>query len=213
MQVKLLRTLQEGEVRRIGATSVRKIDVRIIAATNRNLIDEVVAGTFREDLFYRLAVAVLKLPPLRERAGDIGLLIDALLEKINEHSQNEPGHKHKKISANAKNILLGHRWPGNIRELQNTLTRAAAWSDTEILDEKDIRDALLPVPTATANAEILNRSLEQGLDLPEIMTTVAQHYLERAMRQTGRNKTRVATLLGLSSYQTLTNWLKKYNVE
>jgi len=213
MQVKLLRTLQEGEIRRIGATSVRKIDVRIIAATNRNLIDEVVAGTFREDLFYRLAVAVLKLPPLRERAGDIGLLIDALLEKINEHSQNEPGHKHKKISANAKNILLGHRWPGNIRELQNTLTRAAAWSDTEILDEKDIRDALLPVPTATANAEILNRSLEQGLDLPEIMTTVAQHYLERAMRQTGRNKTRVATLLGLSSYQTLTNWLKKYNVE
>ena len=80
MQVKLLRTVQEGEVKRIGATQARKVDIRIIAATNRNLIDEVAAGNFREDLFYRLAVAVIKLPPLRERAGDVSLLIDHFLD-------------------------------------------------------------------------------------------------------------------------------------
>ncbi|MBV5329351.1 MAG: sigma 54-interacting transcriptional regulator [Chlorobium sp.] len=213
MQVKLLRTLQEGEIRRIGATGTRKIDVRIIAATNRNLIEEIVTGSFREDLFYRLAVAVLKLPPLRERAGDTGLLIDNLIEKINEQSRNEPDHKHKTISVNAKKLLLGHRWPGNVRELQNTLTRAAVWSVAEVINEDDIRDALLIVPTSTATEDILHRPLENGINLPDLMTSVARHYLERAMKHAGQNKTRVAQLLGLRSYQTLTNWLKKNNLE
>ena len=132
MQVKLLRTVQEGEVKRIGATQPRKIDIRIIAATNRNLIDEVASGSFREDLFYRLAVAVIKLPPLREREGDISLLIDHFGDKINRESSNsEPGYEHKKISASARNILIQHSWPGNVRELQNTLTRAAVWALNE----------------------------------------------------------------------------------
>lgn len=214
MQVKLLRTLQEGEIRRIGATSVRKIDVRIIAATNRNLIEEIVAGSFREDLFYRLAVAVIKLPPLRERAGDIGLLIDSLLEKINEQGKTEPDHKHKKISANAKNLLLRHNWPGNVRELQNTLTRAAVWSEDEVMDEQDIRDALLPVPTASKGKDdILAQPVSGGLHLPEIMETVATHYLKAALAETHGNKTKAAELLGLASYQTLANWMKKYGIE
>jgi transcriptional regulator with PAS, ATPase and Fis domain len=214
MQVKLLRTLQEGEVRRIGATSTRKIDVRIIAATNKNLIEEVAAGNFREDLFYRLAVAVIKLPPLRERAGDIGLLIDSLLDRINEQSKNEPGHKHKKISVNAKNILLQHSWPGNVRELQNTLTRAAIWSAGDVLDEVDIQEALLPIPAAGRGKEtILNQPVSQGINLPEIMKTVAVHYLEKGLSETHGNKTKTSEILGLPSYQTLTNWLKKYGLE
>ena len=110
-QAKILRVLQEKEITRIGATQPIKFDVRIIAATNRNLIDEVAAGHFRSDLFYRIVVAVLKLPPLRERSGDINLLIDRLLDQINKESIEEPGYKHKKISAAVKNLMLQHAWP------------------------------------------------------------------------------------------------------
>ncbi|MEA2083288.1 MAG: sigma 54-interacting transcriptional regulator [Thermodesulfobacteriota bacterium] len=214
MQVKLLRTVQEGEVKRIGTTQPRKIDIRIIAATNRNLIDEVAAGSFREDLFYRLAVAVIKLPPLREREGDVSLLIDRFLDQVNRESGNEPGYKQKKISVSARNLLLLHSWPGNVRELQNTLTRAAVWSLDEELGEEDIREALLPVPTTAKGQDaILNQSLTHGIDLPEIMKTVAVHYLERGLSESHENKTKAAKILGLPSYQTLTNWLKKYGLE
>ncbi len=214
MQVKLLRALQEGEISRIGATSIRKIDARIIAATNRNLIEEVVAGFFREDLFYRLAVAVIKLPPLRGRPGDTGLLIDNLLAKINEQSTNELDCEHKKISANARNLLLSHNWPGNVRELQNTITRAAVWSAGEVMDEADIRDAFLPVPTTgKEKSNILGLSVSEGINLPEIMETVAAHYLQEALAETHGNKTKAAELLGLASYQTLANWMKKYGIE
>ena len=214
MQVKLLRTVQEGELKRIGATKTRKIDIRIIAATNRNLIDEVASGSFREDLFYRLAVAVIKLPPLRERSGDVSLLIDRFIEQINTESGNEPAYKQKKVSASARNLLLQHAWPGNVRELQNTLTRAAVWSLDEELGEEDIREALLPVPaTGNGNDQILNRLLEHGINLPEIMKTVAVHYLERGLAEAHGNKTKASKILGLPSYQTLTNWLTKYGLE
>jgi len=214
MQVKLLRTVQEGEVKRIGTTQARKVDIRIIAATNRNLIEEVAVGSFREDLFYRLAVAVIKLPPLREREGDVSLLIDRFLEQINRESANEPGYKQKRISPSARNLLLLHSWPGNVRELQNTLTRAAVWSLDEELEEEDIREALLPVPASSGGKDtILYQSLAQGIDLPEIMKTVAVHYLERALEKNNGNKTKTAKTLGLPSYQTLTNWLKKYDLE
>ncbi len=214
MQVKLLRTVQEGEVQRIGETATRKIDIRIIAATNRNLMDEVAAGSFREDLFYRLAVAVIKLPPLRERTGDVSLLIDKFLDQINRESCDEPGYKQKKISASARNLLLQHVWPGNVRELQNTLTRAAVWSVEESLGEEDIREALLTIPhVGEASGDILAHQLGEGFSLPDIMKTVAVHYLKKAHGETHGNKTKSAEILGLRSYQTLTNWLKKYELE
>jgi transcriptional regulator with PAS, ATPase and Fis domain len=213
MQVKLLRTLQEGEIKRIGSTAAKKIDIRIIAATNRNLIDAVAAGAFREDLFYRLAVAVIKLPPLREREGDISLLIDQFLDRINRESLNEPGYKQKKISVSARNLLLLHTWPGNVRELQNTLTRAAVWSFDEAIDEKDIREALLPVPASDREKDmVLNQPLGEGFNLPDIMKTVAVHYLERGLAEAHGNKTKASEILGLPSYQTLTNWMKKYGI-
>lgn len=214
MQVKLLRTVQEGEVRRIGATKVLQVDIRIIAATNRNLIDEVATGSFREDLFYRLAVAVIKLPPLRERAGDVSLLIDKFLARINRESINEPGYSSKKVSAAAINIMLQHSWPGNVRELQNTLTRAAVWSMDEEIGEEDIREALLPVPAGGTGVEfILNQPLGGGIDLPAIIKTVAVHYLKRGLAESHGNKTKTAGILGISNYQTLTNWLRKYGIE
>lgn len=214
IQVKLLRTLQEGEVKRIGATRIRNVDVRIIAATNRNLMEEVSAGSFREDLFYRLAVAVIKLPPLRDRSGDIGLLVDQFLTRINRENEIVSGQTHKKLSVLARNILLQHFWPGNIRELQNTLTRAMVWAVDETLSDNDIKDALLPVKAAGACIDnILNQSLENGIDLPSIINTVAVHYLERGLEQTHGNKTNTAKILGLPSYQTLTNWLKRYGLE
>ena len=212
IQVKLLRVLQEGEVTPVGSSDPRKIDVRVITATNRTLIDEVSTGNFREDLFYRLAVAIIKLPPLRERAGDISLLIDKLLEQINGPSL-EVGWKHKTISAAGKNLMLQHSWPGNVRELVNTLQRAVIWADGESIGLEDVRDAILSPPSAKSTNGVMDRPIDAGVQLEALMATVARHYLRKALNHTKGNKTRAADLLGLGSYQTLTNWLEKYGVE
>lgn len=211
-QVKLLRALQEGEVVRVGAVSPVAVDVRVIAATNRKLTEEVVAGRFREDLFYRLAVAVMQVPALRDRSGDLSLLIDHLLDQINVQHASTPGFQHKKVSANAKNLLLQHTWPGNIRELMNTLQRAAIWSAGPSISAEDMREALLP-PPRSSEVSLLDKPLGDGFDLQEVLELVARHYLQRALDEAGGNKTRAAQLVGLPSYQTLTNWLKKYKVE
>jgi transcriptional regulator with PAS, ATPase and Fis domain len=213
VQVKLLRTLQEGVVTPVGSSEARKVDARIIAATNRTLIDEVASGRFREDLFYRLAVAIIKLPPLRERAGDISLLIDAMLAHVNEESA-KLGLKHKKLSVSAKNIMLQHRWPGNVRELLNTLQRASAWSDDENISAEAMRDAILMAQPAKPSQEgVLDRPIAEGVELEEVLAMVARHYIERALAHSHNNKTQAATLLGLGSYQTLTNWMKRYGID
>ncbi len=210
-QVKLLRVIQEGEVVRLGSTKVAKVDVRIIAATNRTLTDEIAAGRFREDLFYRLAVAVLKIPPLRDRTGDLGLLIDYLLDQVNEEAKSEPGFKHKKLSAGARNLMLSHSWPGNVRELLNTLRRAAIWSDGATITVEDAREAVLPAASA-GTSEVLGRPLGGVFNLQELLAQVARHYLGRALDEAAGNKTKAAELVGLPSYQTLTNWLTRYEV-
>jgi DNA-binding NtrC family response regulator len=213
-QVKLLRTLQEKKVQRLGTSKVIEVDVRIIAATNRNLLEEVSLGRFRQDLFHRLAIGVLQLPPLRERQGDVGPLIDSILGRLNEESSRLPGWKHKKLSAAARNLLLQHPWPGNVRELYNTLSRVLIWTPTDTIEANDIREALLPHTThAKGDETILNRPLGNGLELRELMTEVATHYLKRALTQAQGNKTEAAKLVGLPGYQTLTNWLRKYDVQ
>ena len=211
MQVRLLRVLQEGEVVRLGESKPRKVDVRIVAATNRNLIKEVSEGRFREDLFYRIAVAYLKLPPLSEREGDMGLLINHSLELINQENEIQPGYKHKKISASARNLLLNYHWPGNIRELQNTLRRAMIWTDGENLTQQDIEEALLPA-FGKQDENILNRPLDADFSLPDLINEVAKHYLNRALKESNTKK-EAAELVGLPSYQTLTNWAKKHGVD
>jgi DNA-binding NtrC family response regulator len=211
-QVKLLRALQEGEVRRLGAKESIRVDVRIISATNRNLLGEVAEGRFRADLFYRLAVAVLKLPSLKEREGDVSLLVEYFLEKINEDSGKEPGYQRKSLSISARKLLLNHSWPGNARELLNTLLRAAVWSQGATIQAEDVREAMLP-ELKSEREGILDRPLGDGLNLDEILSTVARHYLLRAVEESHGNKTKAAELLGLSSYQTLTNWLKRYQIQ
>jgi DNA-binding NtrC family response regulator len=211
-QVKLLRTIQEGEVVRLGSRKTIKIDVRIISATNRTLINEVAQGKFRADLFYRLAVAIIIIPPLRERPGDLSLLIDKLFERVNEESATEPGYHHKKLSPSAKNLLLNHGWPGNVRELLNTLRRLAIWSPASVIGVEDIREALLP-DFSVSREGILNLPLGHGLNLLGILSGVARHYLSRALEEARGNKTLAAKLLGLPNYQTFTNWLKKYGIK
>ena len=211
-QVKLLRALQEKEIVRVGATSPVKIDVRIIAATNRNLIEEMSNERFRVDLFYRLAVAVLRIPPLRERSGDIGLLVDKLLDQINQESVGEPGYNYKKVSVAAKNLLLQHSWPGNVRELQNTLRRAAIWSTATVLDVEDLREAILP-ESFKEDVNLLNRPLGDGFNLIEITDKISRHYIARALKEAHGNKTKAAQLVGLPNYQTFSNWMKKYDVK
>ena len=208
----MLRTLQESEVTRVGSTKPTKVDFRIIAATNRSLIEEIAKGTFRSDLFYRIAVAVLQVPPVRDRPGDLSLLIEKLWEKINSESKGEPGFTQKELSSGARNLLLSHSWPGNVRELLNTLRRAAIWSEGTTIGSKDIREALLPVPAGN-DRQALNRPIGEGFDLAGLLSRVARHYLTRAIEQAGGNKTQAADILGLPSYQTLTNWLKKYGVD
>lgn len=212
VQVKLLRVLQENEVTRVGARRPKAVDVRIVAATNRSVVDEVAAGRFREDLFYRLAVAVLKLPPLRERSGDVGLLVDELLEQVNHDASGEPGYRDKKLSAGARSLLLTHPWLGNVRELLLTLKRAAIWSEGETITTEDVREALLAVPSSQ-RTDVLGRPLGENLNLPDLLAEVARHYLERALDEAGGNKTKAASLVGLASYQTLTNWLQRYEVK
>ena len=217
-QVKLLRALQEGEVTRVGATAPTRVDVRILAATNRTLAAEVAAGRFREDLFYRLAVAVIDLPPLREREGDAGLLLDRLLDQVNRESGTEPGYEPKKLSVAARKLLIDHPWPGNVREMLNTLRRAAVWTAGETIDAEDARDALLLPPRpdpgpAGDQDQILGQDIQQGIDLNGLIDRVARHYLERALDAAAGNKTRAAKLLGFGNPTTLTNWLKRHGVE
>jgi len=211
-QVKLLRALQGGEIRRLGGKDLTKVDIRVVAATNRNLLNEISAGRFRADLFYRLAVAVLKLPPLRDREGDIGLLIDKALQDINAESSSEPAYKNKVISAGARKLMLRHSWPGNVRELLNTLRRAAIWSQSEEIQSEDIQEALLP-ETSAHRREILDQPLGDGCNLPKILEVVAKHYLQRALEESSGNKTVAATLVGLPSYQTFSNWLDRYGIK
>ena len=212
-QVKLLRAIQEGMITRVGSSKAESINVRIIAATNRNLIEDVACGRFREDLFHRIAVGVLRLPPLRDRHGDLNQVIDHILEGINKKFENRPGWRHKKLSAGARNLMHQHPWPGNVRELYNTLSRAAILIASETIESDDIRESLFPVTRAVHNdATILNRSLGNGFSLPELLSEVAAHYLKRAVAESKGNKTKIASLVGLSNYQTVSNWLKKYDI-
>ncbi|NEV62342.1 sigma-54 interaction domain-containing protein [Thiorhodococcus minor] len=211
LQVKLLRVLQEGQVTRVGTTQPRTIDVRLIAATNRALATEVVAGRFRSDLFFRIAVALIQVPSISERPGDLTPLVEHLLTQINRDGATDPGWQTKRLAPTALNRLARHAWPGNVRELSNTLARAALWSKGDTVSERDIEEALLELPPPKAEDDgLLGHPVEQGVDLPDLMRQLASHYLAAAMQVTGGNKTRAAELLGLSSYMTLTNWLKKY---
>jgi DNA-binding NtrC family response regulator len=207
-QVKLLRVLQEGEVVPVGGRA-ETVRTRIVAATHHDLLGLVDDGGFREDLFYRIAVAVLRLPPLAARPQDLDPLVDAFLAELSDEA-HELGEAAPVLTDGARQALRGHDWPGNVRELRHTLRRACLWADG-VVDGDDVERALLR--RRRPETAILGRPLGAGLSLPEVLHGVAVHYLERGMRASGGNKSEAARLLGLPSYQTLGNWLKKYGVE
>ena len=207
-QVRLLRVLQEGRLIPVGSDKELPVDVRIITATHRNLMEAVADGHFREDLFYRVAVGVLHLPPLRTREGDLSLLADMVL---NAQGEQDPAFSGKKLSADAKKIILQHTWRGNVRELHSTLVRAALWSSGENITGPELQQALFTMPEREPG--LLNQDVSQGIDLNILMGELAAHYIQNAMTHTGQNKTKAAKLLGLKSQQTLSNWIEKYDIE
>ncbi|MDN4730925.1 sigma-54 dependent transcriptional regulator [Vibrio parahaemolyticus] len=143
VQVKLLRALQQKEITRVGDVESRSIDVRIIAATHQDLFSMTSDGSFREDLFYRLAVGVIEIPPLRKRPEDIPDLISTLMLEINRQAHTHPLFESKKISKDAINFAVSYSWPGNIRELWNTLNRAVLWSEGEMISMEDLKSSVL----------------------------------------------------------------------
>jgi transcriptional regulator with GAF, ATPase, and Fis domain len=213
-QVKLLRALQEGEIKRIGENTIRSVDVRVISATNKNLSTEVVEGRFREDLYYRLNVWPLTLPPLRDRKGDLGPLLENFLDQINQESIGDPGYTAKIFSPASKNILLTHSWPGNVRELQSVIRRATLFADQPKISKENMQDAIRPsVNNFAGNDPTLNRDISDGFDLEELVDEVKINYLKKAIKLAHGNIGEASEVLGYKNYQTLQYALEKYNIE
>ncbi len=200
LQAKLLRALQEKEIRPVGSTRGVKIDVRIIAATNRDLEMAIEQGAFRKDLYYRLNVVTLKLPPLRERKGDIPLLINHFLEKF-----RQPGRPRPTLSEEAMTRLMAYDWPGNVRELENCIERAVALGSGPVLQSADLASNLqnfrAPAPTSTPFAVE-----ERVIPLREL----ERRAILRAVTDAGGDKLLAARLLGIGK-TTLYRKLKEYS--
>ncbi len=187
MQTKLLRVLEDGLVRPVGSERARKVDVRIIAATHRDLDVMVKAKTFREDLFYRLDIITIRIPPLRERAEDIPLLVRHLLDKHGDKKRTPA----LRITQAAMERLMAFAWPGNVRQLENEIRRAMVLSDGVIDEEQlslDLRKGPAPAPR------------EVGLDLRKRIDAMELNLVKEAMERTGNNQTQAAKLLGLSRF-------------
>ena len=210
-QVRLLRVLQEKEVTPVGSSKPVVVNVRIIAATHRDLQQDVVDGRFREDLFHRLAVGILRLPPLRDRGDDIYLLTEHFLQQINLEGKNNPEATKKRISPKARSVLGRHSWPGNVRELYHTLVRAVIWSQSELITDEDIQAVLLPGHRPATNS--FERPLSEGFEIEELLGDVKRHYIRLALKSAAGNKTTAAKLLGLGNHQTLINWIKRLGLD
>jgi Nif-specific regulatory protein len=185
LQVKLLRVLQDREFERVGGTLTIKIDVRVIAATNKNLDDAMASGEFRHDLYYRLNVVSLEMPPLRERREDIMLLASYFAEKYGTICNR----KLKGISPDARKYLLAYNWPGNVRELENTIERAVVLGTTEWILSEDLPEALLETDTA---ADKSKRSYH------EAVVQSKKEIILRAVEESGGNYTEAARGLGIN---------------
>jgi two-component system, NtrC family, response regulator AtoC len=202
LQVKLLRALQEETIRRVGDSKDTKVDVRILAATHRDLATEAKAGRFREDLFYRINVLSIHIPPLRERREDVGLLIDHFLNRNNARM----GTKIRGLSSEARRTLLEYAWPGNVRELENTMERAMVLAESDLLTEKDLPERLRKTQDPIA------QHLESGeLSIKKTVSAIEAILIRRALQKTRGNRTRAAEVLEIS-HRALLYKLKDYNI-
>ena len=198
LQTKLLRALQEREFERVGDSHTIKVDVRVVAATNSDLAGMVADGTFREDLYYRLNVIPVQLPPLRDRKDDIPLLVRHFMEKF---------QKDKTISQEAMRRLMAYEWPGNVRQLENAVERAIALSGGRA--QIDVAD--LPTEVQQADEPVMPSAVtlpEEGVDLDRFIAGIERDLIQRSLERTGGNKGAAARLLGLKR-TTLVEKLKR----
>jgi transcriptional regulator with GAF, ATPase, and Fis domain len=219
LQGKLLRAIEERTVRRVGGIRDRKINVRILAATNRDLGKEVQLNRFRSDLYFRLAVILLHLPPLRDRGDDVILLAEHFLRRFS----TKYGKQVRRIDARARELLLAYPWPGNVRELSHVIERAVLWSRDSTLTVEHLsltapREPSSPTPIPDRDATIITETSPRSevADRPDWvgadLTEVERSMIERAMQETGGNQTRAAQRLGISR-DTLRYRLKKFGLQ
>jgi DNA-binding NtrC family response regulator len=199
MQSKLLRTLQEKEIRRVGGKETIKIDVRIIAATNKDIDKELAGGKFREDLYYRLSVVSIELPPLRERLDDLSELADFFIKRFNQGY----GRKVRGIEPAVMKAFAEYHWPGNIRQLSSVIERAVLLNDTGTIAKKDIQGELR---IALLHSGLSPDIPDEGIDLEQ----VEKELINKAMIKAGGVAAKAAKLLGIS-YKTLLYRLEKFN--
>ena len=205
MQVKLLRAIQEKVVRKVGGTEEEPVDVRIITATNQNLEARIETGEFREDLYYRINVLPIHLPPLRQRREDIPLLVDFFLQKYSKQMDVPP----RQISIEAMNILESYDWPGNVRELENLIERVLALSHAEIITTRDLPVHLL---TNRRNNPDLIQLPEEGLDLEAYLESIRTQLMIQALERTDGVQTQAAELLGMS-FRSFRYYAKKAGIK
>lgn len=199
MQAKLLRVLQEKEFERVGSNTIVKVDVRVIAATNKDLKKMILEGKFREDLYYRLNVMTLEIPPLRERYGDVEELVAVLLKKLS----NQLGKYVSSISDNAMECIMGHNWPGNVRELENVLERAINLTDL---------DTILPVHLPVYLTQGTKRVLDGPVrPLKEIIEDAEKEAILRCLEYTDGNKLKTSKLLDISR-SSLYDKMERYGI-
>jgi DNA-binding NtrC family response regulator len=188
MQVKLLRVLQEGTVERVGSARPLAVDVRVVAATHRDLAAEVAAGRFREDLYYRLAVVTVELPPLRRRRADVPLLVEHFRRK---HAGR--GHAARPFSREAMDLLVAYDYPGNVRELENIVQRSLVLARGELITTADLPPAVQRRPAEAAAADP-----GEDAPLPRRVAAFERRAIERALALEAGNQSRAAARLGLS---------------
>lgn len=197
LQVKLLRAVQETVVKPVGGTQEISVDVRIISATNKRLEQEVIDGHFREDLFFRLNVIPLKVPPLRERKGDVQLLANFFAEKYSKRMNKEIS----KLSSYAIDFLNRYSFPGNVRELENLIERSVALTSTNIILPESLSISMHKKRRWIEGIKGCRFDLEdvdRGVDLDKILFTIEEAYLKKAMELSGGNKSKAAELLGIN---------------
>jgi len=202
LQVKILRTLQEGEIRRVGDVRDIPVDVRIVAATVKDLGEEVGRGTFREDLYYRLNVLPIHIPPLRERREDIALLAEHFVKDCN----GRLGRSVKSLSAEAMKVLMDYPWPGNVRELENAIEHSMILSEADIVEV-----ASLPRKIRESKDRIRMALASDELSIKKMTRLVEEELIRRALKQTGGNRTRAATVLEIS-HRALLYKIKDYGL-
>ena len=205
-QAKLLRVLQERRFERVGGTKSIEVDVRLVAATNRSLKGMVKKGRFREDLYFRVNVVRIDVPPLRERQEDIPLLATHFTAKY-----ARPGEQPKRISPQAMDLLINHRWPGNVRELENVLERACVISDRDTIEPANLpSDLVAPAPQKLPLRIDLDRSLHE--QLTELTALFERQYIRKALKRTRGNVGRCASICGLSR-RSLSTKLAEYKID